>query len=112
MTQQDPAPKALFSFKQKEVQRAFKRADFRAKTLGLKLLQSPFNEGSTHGKLLIIIPQKSAKSCKRNRFRRQVKAIFYQEKLYKKLIISILFIYKQAMDMSFEQIKEFLVENI
>ncbi|MBU1008278.1 ribonuclease P protein component [Candidatus Dependentiae bacterium] len=104
--------KALFSFKQNEVQRAFKRAAFRAKILGLTILQAPLEEAIPHGKLLIVIPRKSGSAVKRNRFRRRAKAIFYEEKLYQKPIISILLVYKEAIDFSFDQIKKLMVEKL
>jgi len=74
------------------------------------LLKTPI-ESATHGKLLIVIPKKSGNACKRNRFRRQAKSIFYEEKLYEKNSSFILLVYKEAVAMSFDQVKDFLVKN-
>lgn len=110
--------KTLFSFKKKEIDAAFKSARMRQQTRGLKLLQAPFadvvrrsgtkEDRPTHGKLLIITSRAVGKAHDRNRIRRQLKAIFYEEQLYTQPIISILIVYKQALELDFNQLKRFL----
>jgi len=102
--------KNLFSFKKSEIKEAFEGAQFKAKGPGLKLLQS--KSSLEHGKILIIIPKRAGKASKRNKFRRQVKSIFFHEKLYEKPIISILLVYEDAMELTFEQTKTFLKDNL
>ena len=109
--------KKLFSFKKREIDQAFNKAKFKAKRLGFKLLQAvpeqaQPNQMPNHGKLLIIISRASGKAHDRNKIRRQIKAIFYEEKLYQKPIASILIVYKEAMQLSFDEIKTFLKETI
>jgi len=119
--------KSLFSFKREEVKKALASAKVVSTILGLRLLQvvSPSKEasatniknsillsGACHGKLLIVTPRRSGKACQRNRLRRQIKAIYYEEKLYQRPVASILFVYKQANDLSFEQIKSFLEAHL
>lgn len=103
--------KKLFQFSKHEISKYFEKATFKAKINGLKLLQNT-KEELEFGKLLIIIPRKAGKASKRNFIRRRIKAIFYEKQLYKKPIISILIVYKQAMDLKFNQLKEFLTKNI
>ena len=95
--------KALFSFKQKEVERAFSNAKLVKQIPGLKLLQAPGEHD--YGKLLIVIPKKVGTAIARNKLKRQIKSIFYEEKMYKKNVVSILMIYKPALEMSLEEIK-------
>lgn len=102
--------KDLFSFKKQEISDAFTHAQLQAKGPGLKLLQA--KAPLEYGKILIVIPKRAGKASKRNRLRRQVKSIFYHEKLYTKPITSILLIYENALDLTFEQLREFLVDNI
>jgi ribonuclease P protein component len=64
------------------------------------------------GKILIIIPAKTGKAHDRNLIKRRIKAIFYEQKLYEKPIISIIFAYKPALNLTFEQLKDFLTKNI
>lgn len=128
---------ALFNFSRSEVAHLYSKAKLKKKSLGLKLLQAPLsflnpipdqavpdaqtstNEQDSlhdssihHGKLLIVIPKKFGNACLRNRFRRQVKAIFYENKLYLHPVESVLIVYAQAKMLSFDQIKEFLDTNI
>ncbi len=77
---------------------------------GLKLLQAPTERD--FGKLLVIIPKKSGKAHDRNLFKRRTKAIFYEEKLYQKPSVFILLVYKNAMKLSFEELRDFLVKAI
>ena len=104
----------LFSFGKKEIEQAFKLTSLKQKFDGLKLLQAPLQKTTEpkYGKLLIVIPAKSGKAPERNLTRRQLKAIFFEEKLYKKPTISILIIYKSAMQFSFDELKSFLVKNL
>ncbi len=108
--------KKLFSFKKKEIDQAFSHAKFHAKMPGFKLLKSfsteDFGTAEGLGKILIIIPAAAGKAHDRNLIRRQIKSIFYEEKLYQNQHVFILLVYRQAIDLSFEEIKNFLVENL
>ena len=102
--------KKLFSFSQKEIDLAFKKASLVGKSNGLKLLKSPCD--LEYGKILIITPKKCGKANLRNQLRRRIKAIFYEEKLFQKPAIYILLAYKKSTEFSFDQLKEFLTKNI
>ncbi len=128
---------ALFNFSRSEVAHLFSKAKLKKKSLGLKLLQAPLSllhpildqtipdapvltdlqdslhtPPTFHGKILVVIPKKFGNACLRNRFRRRVKAIFYESKLYLHPLESVLIVYAQAKTLSFDQIKEFLDINI
>ena len=119
----------LFSFSKKEIDRAFKKVRPKAKTRGLKLLQAPGlffdsppsihsaklstqDDRAEFGKLLIIAPRRSGKAHKRNLIRRRIRAIFYEQKLYEKVATSILLVRSEAMELTFEQLQEFLVSSL
>ena len=99
----------LFSFSKKEIQSSSKDAKLKDKILGLKLLQAPCQQD--HGKILVIIPKATGKAHERNKLKRQIKAIFYEEKLFQNPISSILIVYKEAKSLSFDEIKAFLIKN-
>jgi len=106
--------KDFFSFNQEEIRKAFKKARLHARMSGFKLLQAPLSQAPTtlsHGKLLIVASRKSGRAHERNKIKRQLKAIFYEEKLYKKPVTSIVIVYKQAMNLTYDQIKEFLLQS-
>ena len=80
------------------------------KEKGLKLLQAPATK--EFGKILIIIPKKSGKAFQRNLIKRRLKAIFYEEKLFETPSIYIIFVYKTAIELDFQDLKNFLVKNL
>jgi ribonuclease P protein component len=77
---------------------------------GLKLVKLKKSNESP-GKLLIIIPRKTGKAVARNKLRRQIKAIFYEEKLYQKPGTFIVVVYKEAAELSFQEIRSFMIER-
>lgn len=105
----------LFSFRKKEIQKVFKFAKLRARDRGLRLLRagldSVYPEGIDHGKLLIVTMKKSGKAVTRNKFKRQAKAIFYDEKLYEKPYVYVLIAYKIDPELTFSELKDFLTSN-
>jgi ribonuclease P protein component len=100
--------KALFSFTKVEVKRAFSLSKLVRRGDGLKLLSAPVEGGAAHGKLLIVIPKKTGKASKRNRIRRQIKNIFFNHKLHEKNKIFVLILYKEALELSFQELERFL----
>ena len=110
----------LFCFSKKEIDAVFAHAQSVKRAPGLKLIQAPLGlpEHSTDtleeafGKLLIVVPRKTGKAHVRNLLRRRAKAIFYAQKLYKKPVKSILSIYAEAANLSFDQLQAFLVSNL
>ena len=98
--------KDLFSFSKKEIDASFDSIQFVKKGSGFKILQGP-RQG--HGKLLVIASRKSGKAHKRNLFKRRVKAIFYSNNLYKKPLTTIILVYSQGLQLSFNKLQEFLL---
>ena len=105
------AQRDLFRFSKSGAKDALKASKLRKQIPGLKLLQAPV-PSLLHGKLLIVIPRAFGKAHDRNLLRRRMRSIFYEEKLYSRPIISIIICYSEAQNLSFEQIKTFLLENI
>ena len=105
--------KKYCSFTKNEIDFAFQNAKLSNQILGLKLLEAPFlSTEEPTGKILIVIPKRFGNACKRNKLKRQIKSIFHEEKLYEKPVTSILLAYKQAKDLSFNDIKTFLVNAL
>lgn len=103
--------RSLFSFTKKEIDYTFSNAQCINRRPGIKLLQAPALEGMSFGKLLVIIPGKSGKAVARNKFRRQTQALFYENMLYNKPKLSILYVHKQGLDLTFDELKKFLLRG-
>lgn len=106
----------LFAFTSPEITCIFRHARAKKYHVGLKLLEAPASCSTLiqsakvpYGKLLIVTPRASGKAHDRNRVRRQTKAIFYEEELYKTPAIWVLLVRKQAMDLGFDDLKKFLL---
>lgn len=95
--------RSLFSFSRKEINEAFKEARLHATYPGITILISPLST-STHGKLLITIPKAFGSAPERNKLRRQLKAIYYEQQLYQKPHIGIILIKKNRKKYSFEEL--------
>lgn len=64
------------------------------------------------GKILIITPKKMGNAPERNRIRRRLKAIFYEEKLYNYCYDIAIFCKKEANSLSFFQLKAIITDSI
>ncbi len=117
--------KKLFSFNKREVAFFFGNARIKKLAHGLKLytLRSqaswqsiaplqPTDATPRYGKLLIITPGRSGNACERHLFRRRVKSISYEEKLYLIPAVSAVYSYKEGVACDFLTLKEFLVQTI
>ena len=60
-------------------------------------------------RILIVASKKVGNAPQRNRLRRQVKAIFYQEKFFDVPFDSAIIFHKKAAQLSFDELKKLLV---
>lgn len=65
---------------------------------------------TTHdlARLLLIVSRKTGSAAERNRFRRRIKALFYQEKLYNKGFDWIIFAKKDGVQANFAELKDII----
>jgi len=111
MIMNKPPIRSLFSFTKKEVGFAFQRARACKQIKGLKVIRVPklLTSNIAHGKLLIVTPGKAGKAHKRNLLRRRIQSIFWEENLYNHKLITIVYAYREAMNLSFDEIKAFII---
>lgn len=108
----------LFALSSAEITVAFQATQLCGKADGLKLLTAPYSAMTSvmellpYGRMVVITPRAVGKAHLRNKIRRQLKAIFYEEKLYEKAQIVIVLVYKPAINLSFDELKSFLVTNL
>lgn len=96
----------LSRFAKQDVDHAFAHARRALRHPGITILLAPQREG--FGKILVIASRKVGTAPERNKLRRQLKAIFYEEKLYERGFDCILILKKEITTRTFEQLKDLL----
>lgn len=105
----------LFRFSKKEVATFFSKSKLKTRNNGLKLLVVELHDNEPQpafGRLLIVTPRTCGKANLRNQLRRRVKNIFYTNKLFLYPQTSVLIVSQCAMQLSFDQLRDFLLKNI
>lgn len=95
--------RAITQFKKQEVDTLFESARRVHKEPGITLLKSPRQRDI--GRILIIIPRKVGNAPTRNKLRRQLKAIFYERRLYEKEFDWIAILRPEAQCLSFDRLQ-------
>lgn len=92
----------------KAIDELFKKARRVVQHPGLHLLVAPKQRSIGH--ILIIVPRAVGSAPERNKIRRQIKSIVYEHKLYDRGLDCIAIVKKGATDLSFEQLKELVLQ--
>lgn len=103
--------KRLSIFSKKEIDWAFNHAKCLHKVPGLTLLASP-KQLPTLGRVLIVAPRAVGNAPERNKLRRQIKAIFYEQRLFEGTFDCLVLLKKGATHFSFEALKSILTKVI
>ncbi|MEX0940557.1 MAG: ribonuclease P protein component [Candidatus Babeliales bacterium] len=93
-------------FSKPEIQQLFKQARTCLNEQGLEVRLAP--QKKEYGRILVVISRKAGNAVKRNLIRRRLKHIFYQESLFNHGLDCIVLARKEAMNLSFEQLKKLL----
>jgi ribonuclease P protein component len=100
--------RSLSRFTKTEIHTAFKLARCCYKIPCLSVLQAP--KQALHARILIITPRAVGTAPERNKLRRQLKAIFYEQKLYEGNVDLIALFKKGASDLSFDKLKQIVMK--
>jgi len=98
----------LTSFTRKEVATLFAHARAIERNPAFTLLGAP--QTKEFGRILIIASRHVGTAPQRNKLKRRIKAIFYEEKLFECEYDYILILKKEAVDYSFEKLKQKILE--
>lgn len=98
----------LTQFTKKEIDQLWKKAHPALKHDGFLLLQSP-RQGE-FGRILIVTPKKVGKAPVRNKLRRQVKSIFYENKIFDQKHDWIFFARPAATKLTFQELQDLLLK--
>lgn len=98
------------AFTRTEIQQLFKTAQRIVNNSDCSILVAPRIHSDAG--ILIITSRKIGSAPERNKVRRRLKAIFYEEKLYNQLYDCVIIVKKPGILLTFEQWKKLLIENI
>jgi len=103
--------KEIFSFSQKNVDAAFATAKTHISLYGIKVLKGAPHSEQRHATFLLVPTRKIKRAVDRNRLKRRIKSIIYEQQLFKKDVASyIILLYPKALEYSFEEIRRFLMK--
>jgi ribonuclease P protein component len=71
-----------------------------------------FPTQSSCGRIMIITPKKSGSAPQRNLVRRRLKALFYEEKLFEKLIDIIVYCKQESTTLSYLQLRDIIINGL
>lgn len=97
----------ISQFSTSEINQIFKQAHRVAVQDELTILHSP--RIKDYGRALLMVSKKVGNAPTRNKLRRQLKAIFYEEKLYDTKFDWVFILRKPAVKLSFDQLKNILL---
>ncbi len=95
-------------FSPKEISQLFKKARRVLTHPGLHILVAPANQSL--GRVLVVTSRKIGNAPTRNKIRRQLKAIFYEEKLYEKGADCVVIVKLGGPNLDFPHLKELLLK--
>ncbi len=97
----------ISSFKKEEVEQIFKRPKERIKTEWFDILLAL--KKNDFGRILVITSRKIGNSPKRNKIRRRLKSIFYEDKLYELPYDCVVIAKKEGIVLPFDQLKNMFI---
>ncbi len=95
-------------FDKREIRELFKTAKPQIKDRGLEIRLAP--KKLDYGRILIVTPRKAGNAVERNRIRRRLKSIFFEQRLYEQSFDCIVLVTKSATTLSFEELKQLLLK--
>jgi ribonuclease P protein component len=100
-------PRKITQFTKQEIDLLWKKVHPVIKHDGFILLKAP--RQGTFGRILIVIPKKIGNAPVRNKLRRQIKAIFYENELFKKDYDWIIITKKPITSLNFQDLSTLLL---
>jgi ribonuclease P protein component len=100
----------MTNFKQHEVDELFKATIARYKIQGLDIRLAP--KFLSRARILIVTPRACGNAPKRNRIRRRIKSIFYEQQYYEQAYDWIILVRKEAIMLEFDQLKALMAQAL
>ena len=97
---------SLFSLRRSRIDIAFKKAEYAASIPGIKVLHAAADEGVK----VLVVPTRTCKGhVQRNLVRRRIKSIIYENQLATAPGTTLILLYQQSLDLSFDELTQFLI---
>jgi ribonuclease P protein component len=94
--------RTLYRFEAAEVKTILKRGKRVLKTPTCDIIVTP--KAHENGRVLVITPRRIGKASQRNKVRRRIKALFYEQKFYGRGVDCITIIKKEGIDTPFDEL--------
>ncbi len=102
---------SLSKFTRNDLNTFFKSVKKKKKDKGLEIYASP--KFFDYSRILVVTPRKAGSAAKRNRIRRRLKSIFFENKYFQKIAFDIVIVVrKDAINLNFEKLRTLLEEFI
>lgn len=101
-------PRLLSSFGKRDIQRLFQTAHKVVALPEIEMRRAP--QQRDYGRILVVTPRRAGKASIRNKIRRRLKSIFYEQGLYKNGYDIAVLVRPGADSLSFAQLKDLLVK--
>lgn len=101
---------SISHFSAKELSILFKKARRVLTHPGLHVLVAPTK--NPHGRILVVTSRKIGNAPTRNRIRRRLKAIFYEERLFEKQVDCIVIVKPGGAQLDYNNLKELLTSTL
>jgi ribonuclease P protein component len=100
--------RAITSFTKQEIYKLYRSAVPVFKDSGLEIKRA--SKTLDYARILIVIPRASGIAPERNKFKRQLKSIFYEQKLFKKNYDLIIIVRKEGISAPFQELMSLLIK--
>lgn len=94
--------RTLYRFEAAEVKTILKRGKRVLKTPTCDIIVTP--KAHENGRILVITPRRIGKASQRNKVRRRIKALFYEQKFYERGVDCLAIIKKEGIDTPFDEL--------
>jgi ribonuclease P protein component len=98
--------RAISSFTKQEIYKLYRSAVPVFKGSGLEIKRAP--KILDYARILIVIPRASGTAPERNKLKRQLKSIFYEQKLFEKNYDLIIIVRKEGISVPFQELTSLL----
>src|SRR5579872_1032286 len=98
----------ITQFSKKEIDYLFKNARRALKSSAFLVLLAP--RQLDFGRILIVASRKVGNAPERNKIRRRIKSLFYEEQFFNGPFDWVIIAYRNAVDVSFDQLKSVLCD--